>query len=85
MAGTPRELSDLTVKAGVDVSEALTGLKALTREAKRATAALRELESAAQECVGSHTHEFDERYRDYRAVSERIAEGMRSMRGGVRG
>lgn len=46
MAGTPRELSDLTVNVGVDVSEALTGLKALTREAKRATAALRELESA---------------------------------------
>jgi hypothetical protein len=30
----------------VDVSEAITGLKALQREAKRATADLRELEAA---------------------------------------
>lgn len=45
MAESSRELSDLTLKVNVDVSEALTGLKALTREAKRTTAALRELES----------------------------------------
>jgi phage-related minor tail protein len=37
---------ELTVKVDVDVSEALTGLKALQREAKKATQALRELESA---------------------------------------
>lgn len=43
-----RALNDITVKLNVDVSEALTGLKALQREAKRATAALRELESAIQ-------------------------------------
>lgn len=35
----------LTVKVDVDVSEALTGLKALQREAKEATRALRELET----------------------------------------
>ena len=35
---------ELTVKVNVDVSEALTGLKALQREAKEATKALRELE-----------------------------------------
>lgn len=69
-----RELSDLAKK--IDVSEALTGLKALTREAKRATAALRELESVIQSKAG----ETDEAYR---AVSQRIAEGRQSMRGAV--
>src|SRR5690606_12225125 len=34
------------VKIDVDVSEALTGLKAVTREAREATKALRELEEA---------------------------------------
>lgn len=37
---------DLTVRINVDVSEALTGLKAIQREAKKATQALRELEAA---------------------------------------
>jgi hypothetical protein len=36
----------IQVRADVDVSEALTGLKALQREAKEATRALRELEDA---------------------------------------
>lgn len=36
----------LTVKIDVDVAEALTGLKAVQREAKKATAALRELAAA---------------------------------------
>lgn len=35
---------ELIVKVNVDVSEALTGLKALQREAKEAVRALRELE-----------------------------------------
>ncbi|WP_342540058.1 hypothetical protein MHI39_20235 [Heyndrickxia sp. FSL K6-6286] len=35
---------NLTVKIDVDISEALTGLKALQREAKKATQVLRELE-----------------------------------------
>ena len=34
-----------TYVVNIDVSDALTGLKAIQREAKRATAALRELES----------------------------------------
>jgi len=46
MAESSRELSDLTLKVNVDVSEALTGLKALAREAKHLTVTLRELESA---------------------------------------
>ncbi len=37
---------ELTVKVDVDVSEALTGLKALQREAKKATQALKELDEA---------------------------------------
>jgi hypothetical protein len=48
MAQDQRELSGLTVKVKVDVAEAITGLKALQREAKKATAALRELEAAQQ-------------------------------------
>ncbi|SDW22789.1 hypothetical protein [Paenibacillus sp. PDC88] len=40
---------DLTVRINVDVSEALTGLKAIQREAKKATQALRELEAAQRE------------------------------------
>lgn len=38
--------SNLTVKVNVDCNEALTGLKALQREARKATQALRELEEA---------------------------------------
>lgn len=40
-----REVGKLQVKVEVDVSEALTGLKALQREAREATKALRELEA----------------------------------------
>lgn len=40
-----RGLSPLQIKVDVDVSEALTGLKSLQREAKKATQELRELES----------------------------------------
>lgn len=36
----------ITIKVDVDISEALTGLKALQREAKKATQGLRELEEA---------------------------------------
>jgi hypothetical protein len=39
------ENGGLNVKVNVDVSEAISGLKALQREAKRATADLRELEA----------------------------------------
>ncbi|WP_102271293.1 hypothetical protein [Cytobacillus massiliigabonensis] len=39
---------ELSIKLDVDVSEALTGLKAVQREAKKATQALRELEAAQQ-------------------------------------
>jgi len=46
MAGNKsREVGKLNVKVEVDVSEALTGLKALQREAREATKALRELEA----------------------------------------
>ncbi len=41
-----KKAGELTVKINVDVSEALTGLKAVTREAREATKALRELEAA---------------------------------------
>jgi len=46
----------LSVKVDVDVSEALTGLKALQREAKKTTQALREVESEYDLSVGSYLH-----------------------------
>lgn len=39
------DIGSLKVKIDVDVSEALTGLKAVQREARKATQALREMES----------------------------------------
>jgi len=47
MAQNQRELSDLTLKINVDISEALTALKAIQREAKKAVQALRELEAVS--------------------------------------
>ncbi|AQZ48371.1 hypothetical protein [Paenibacillus larvae] len=44
-----KQIASITLK--VDVSEALTGLKALTREARKATAALAELREAVKEPV----------------------------------
>ena len=41
-------IAELNVKVNVDVSEALSGLKALQREAKEAAKALRELEKAQE-------------------------------------
>lgn len=43
-----REVGSLYVKVDIDVSEALTGLKAIQREAREATKALRELENAQE-------------------------------------
>ncbi|GGF88351.1 hypothetical protein [Paenibacillus abyssi] len=45
MAEKSRELNELTVKVNVDVSEAIRGLKAVQREAKKATQALAEMQS----------------------------------------
>lgn len=45
--GKPK-VNALTVKVDVDVSDALTGLKALTREAKAATVVLKEAETTAE-------------------------------------
>lgn len=39
---------ELSIKVNVDVSEALVGLKAIQREAREATKALRELENAQE-------------------------------------
>ena len=41
-----RELPSLNVKVDIDVAEALTGLKALQREAKKATQSMAELAEA---------------------------------------
>lgn len=57
-----RGLGEVTIKLDIDVSEALTGLKALQREAKNATKALRDVENAS-------TKEFDLE----RAISEILA------------
>lgn len=42
--------SEISARINVDVSEALTGLKAIQREAKKATQALRDLEA---ECAAN--------------------------------
>ena len=47
-----KKLRGINVKINVDVSEALTGLKAVQREAKKATQALRELESQMKRVNG---------------------------------
>ncbi|WP_106408550.1 hypothetical protein [Alteribacter populi] len=41
-----KSIGELTVSISADVSEALTGLKAIQREARKATRAIRELEAA---------------------------------------
>lgn len=41
-----KEFGTLTMKVSVDVSEAITGLKAVQREARKASQVLRELEAA---------------------------------------
>lgn len=48
MADKNEQSRGLTVKVDVDVSEALTGLKAVQREAKKAAQALREVEAALE-------------------------------------
>jgi hypothetical protein len=44
--GIKSEGANLTIKINVDIANALTGLKAIQREAKETTKALRELENA---------------------------------------
>jgi len=55
---------ELSIKVNVDISEALTGLKALQREAKKATQALRELEEA-QNGVPEHVKNYGKHDRTY--------------------
>lgn len=43
--GKAKGIGNLTVKLDIDASDAITGLKALSREAKKATQAIRELET----------------------------------------
>ncbi|MED3230321.1 hypothetical protein [Bacillus velezensis] len=45
---------DVSIKVDVEVSEAITGLKALQREAKAATQALAELREEQAKCVGGN-------------------------------
>ncbi|AEB25387.1 MULTISPECIES: hypothetical protein [Bacillus amyloliquefaciens group] len=45
------KIGDVNVKVSVEVSEAITGLKALQREAKAATQALAELRQEQAKCV----------------------------------
>lgn len=48
MADKLRELNGLTIKVDVDVTAAISGLKAVQREAKKATQALAELRAEMQ-------------------------------------
>lgn len=85
---TEKQIASITLK--VDVSEALTGLKALTREARKATAALAELREAMKE-EGTSCHigigtiscaDADEK--SLREVADKIAE-KRKRSGKTRG
>lgn len=55
-----RKLNELTVKVDVDVSEALTGLKALQREARKATQALKDTETASMNANSIRESLFDD-------------------------
>jgi hypothetical protein len=55
-----REVGSLRIKVNVEVGEALTGLKALQREAKRATQALRELEESQKETFAKRLADANE-------------------------
>jgi hypothetical protein len=59
VAKTGSDRTALTLKLNVDVSDALTGLKALRREADRAVAALKALEEAARRGIIGSTSEWD--------------------------
>jgi hypothetical protein len=75
----------ITLHLDVDVSDALTGLKALRREADRAVAALKALEearrgtsewdryiAAVREITGKYYRERDVNYRVFKAVTEAL-------------
>lgn len=66
----PKSVGELTVKVNVDVSEALTGLKSLTREAREATKALRELETTAQRLSTHLDANAVEYYTDIRQATQ---------------
>ncbi|MFS1515479.1 hypothetical protein V1503_03020 [Bacillus sp. SCS-151] len=53
MAQTQREVGEFTVKLNVEVSDVIAGLRAIQREAKKATQALRELESICLSLIRS--------------------------------
>ncbi|MDX8362461.1 hypothetical protein [Cytobacillus sp. IB215316] len=53
MAQTQREVGEFTVKLNVEVPDVITGLRAIQREAKKATQALRELESICLSLIRS--------------------------------
>lgn len=62
------KIGEALVKVSIDVSEALTGLKALQREARKATQALRELEakvSDANELLAIQGEDGNWDYNDY--------------------
>lgn len=76
-----KTVGELTCKVDVDISEALTGLKALQREAKKATQVLRELEEAQKGVnqpivvapltvgdVPSHVKQYGEGNQTYKAT-----------------
>lgn len=54
--GKPNGVGALSVKIDVDVSDAITGMKALQREAKKATQALKETEVASKTLRVIETH-----------------------------
>ncbi|EGI2114784.1 hypothetical protein FH832_002847 [Listeria monocytogenes] len=71
--------SRVSININVEVSEALTGLKAIQREAKKATQALRELEEAQQYNITININEPDTV--DTKELADKISSMIR--KGGV--
>lgn len=65
-----RKTSALSVKVNIDVSEALTGLKAVQREAKKVAQAMRELESGVNDISDSYLSDEKE------ALSKLVSYGI---------
>jgi hypothetical protein len=78
--GPHKPFGELTVKLDVDVADAIRALKALQREARKATQALRELETevAKAKTTNIPVIKIDDRY-DAEKIAKELAEKMREM------
>jgi hypothetical protein len=77
-----REVGNLTVKLDVDASDAITALKAIQREARKATQALRELEAVVKLHAGEVVmpkKTVEEMLREWRELAERAIKPLTNI------